>query len=151
MKRNLDSRGTRSVVGMVVVATVLLWAATAAAGSMSFEQLASLQSVREVAMSPDGAMVAYTLNVPRKPGVDEDGRAWVELHVVDADGADAYPLSTFTWLLVYEKTGGRKGQIMNDFLKWMVAEGQGFAPNLGYAPLPAKVADMVKQTVVNVR
>jgi dipeptidyl aminopeptidase/acylaminoacyl peptidase len=37
-------------------------------------------------MSPDGSQIAYVLSVPRQPGVDEDGPAWAELHVVGRDG-----------------------------------------------------------------
>jgi dipeptidyl aminopeptidase/acylaminoacyl peptidase len=49
--------------------------------------VAALRSVGSAEVSPDGRSVAYTLSVPRKPGVDEDGSAWSELHVLDvADG-----------------------------------------------------------------
>ncbi len=46
-------------------------------------QMAKLRYVSSAAMSPDAAHVAYTLGVPREPGVDDDGGAWTELHVVD--------------------------------------------------------------------
>ncbi len=46
-----------------------------------------LDEVREVALAPDGKPVAYVLSVPRRPGEDEDGGAWAELHVV-RPGAD---------------------------------------------------------------
>jgi dipeptidyl aminopeptidase/acylaminoacyl peptidase len=73
----------------VAVACILVaLAAPASAGQgLSFEQLAALRTVGDVAMSPDGATIAYTLNVPRQPGKDTDGKAWRELHVVTpADG-----------------------------------------------------------------
>src|SRR5262245_11421340 len=50
------------------------------------ELVNSLRSVSSAVLSPDGARVAYTLAVPRKAGVDEDGAAWAELHVADAAG-----------------------------------------------------------------
>jgi phosphate transport system substrate-binding protein len=71
--------------------------------------------------------------------------------ITDSANADAYPISTFTWLLVYEKTGGERGQVLHDFLRWMLADGQKIAPSLGYAPLPASVASMVKETAEKVR
>ena len=53
-------------------------------------------------------------------------------------GVGAYPISSFTWLLLYEdpqdKTQGR--QMMVDFLQWALTDGQKLAPELGYAPLP---------------
>lgn len=50
--------------------------------------VASLRHVADLAVSPDGAHVAYLLNVPRRPFEGEDGPAWRELHVVDRQGAD---------------------------------------------------------------
>ncbi|MEW6074046.1 MAG: S9 family peptidase [Planctomycetota bacterium] len=58
----------------------------AADDGMSLEQVASLRTVQSVDLSPDGSLVAYTLSVPRIPGVDEDGAAWSELHVVPFAG-----------------------------------------------------------------
>jgi dipeptidyl aminopeptidase/acylaminoacyl peptidase len=60
-----------------------------AAAGLGFEQLAALRSVRQVAISADGATIAYALEVPRRPGVDPDGPAWRELRVVRlGDGED---------------------------------------------------------------
>lgn len=63
-----------------------------------------------------------------------------------AAGKDAYPVSSFTWLLVPSKIqDGTKRKILTDFLRWMLKDGQAFAEPLGYAPLPkAVVAKEVK-------
>ncbi|MBI5865269.1 MAG: S9 family peptidase [Planctomycetes bacterium] len=50
------------------------------------EHLTRLREVQDAVISPDGTLVAYTLRVPRAIGVEDDGPAWVELHVVDLDG-----------------------------------------------------------------
>ncbi|NOT29493.1 MAG: hypothetical protein HOP15_03485, partial [Planctomycetes bacterium] len=51
------------------------------------ELVAGLRSVTAAVLAPDGAHVAYVLSVPRRAGVDEDGGAWAELHVLAvADG-----------------------------------------------------------------
>ncbi len=74
-----------------LAAAVWCAAAPAAAGSaegMTFEQLGALRSVGGAVLSPDGATIAYALTVPRRPGIDEDGPAWVELHVIGGDGRD---------------------------------------------------------------
>ena len=62
--------------------------ALAAEGSQRFEprHIAKLQAVRNVAVSPDGKRFAYTVSVPRRPLVDEDGPAWSELHLADGEG-----------------------------------------------------------------
>ncbi|MEZ0470308.1 LpqB family beta-propeller domain-containing protein [Luteimonas salinilitoris] len=65
--------------------------ATAAAGAqardgMTLEQIAKTRMVTQVAISPDGSETAYVLSVPRRLGVDKDGAARTELHVVDRGG-----------------------------------------------------------------
>lgn len=57
--------------------------------------------------------------------------------IVNAPGAGVYPISSFTWLLVYEKqTDAAKGKKITDFVKWALADGQGMEAALDYAPLP---------------
>jgi dipeptidyl aminopeptidase/acylaminoacyl peptidase len=76
----------RSILYVLVLAACALPLAPAAAASgegMRPEQIGELRSVAEVAVSPDGRQVAYVLRVPRDPFEDEDGGAWMELHVVD--------------------------------------------------------------------
>jgi phosphate transport system substrate-binding protein len=71
--------------------------------------------------------------------------------ITDASGKDAYPISTFTWLLVYPKNPDAKGAQLKDFLRWMLKDGQGMAPALGYAPLPAAVKAKVAKTVETIQ
>jgi phosphate transport system substrate-binding protein len=60
--------------------------------------------------------------------------------ITDAPGADSYPISSFTWLLVYKtQTDKVKGQAIVKFLKWALTDGQQYAAGLDYAPLPAAV------------
>ncbi len=57
-------------------------------------RIAELRLVTAAAISRDGNRVAYTLGVPRKPGVDDDGEPWVELWVTDAREGAARPFVT---------------------------------------------------------
>ena len=60
--------------------------------------------------------------------------------ITDAPGANAYPISSFTYLLVYQQqSDAAKGKAIKDFIKWMLNDGQHYAPALSYAPLPAPV------------
>ncbi len=60
--------------------------------------------------------------------------------ITDAPGANAYPVSSFTYLLVYQQQAdAAKGKAIKDFIKWMLSDGQHYAPALAYAPLPAAV------------
>jgi phosphate transport system substrate-binding protein len=60
--------------------------------------------------------------------------------ITNAPGKAAYPISTFTWLLIPEKfTDAAKRDAIKGFVKWMLADGQNYAEALQYAKLPKEV------------
>jgi phosphate transport system substrate-binding protein len=65
--------------------------------------------------------------------------------LTDAPGEEAYPVSGFTWFLVYrEQPDAAKGKALVAFLWWAIHDGQTHAPALRYAPLPAAVVKQVE-------
>jgi len=71
--------------------------------------------------------------------------------ITDAPGKTAYPISSFTWLLIPEQAQDpKKGKIIADFLNWMVTDGQKMTNQLSYAPLPANVVEKVKAAIKQV-
>ncbi len=65
------------------------------------------------------------------------------ISITNAPGAAAYPISSFTWLLLYESPQDKaQGRQMRDFLRWALTDGQKLAPALGYARLPQPVVEM---------
>jgi phosphate transport system substrate-binding protein len=72
--------------------------------------------------------------------------------ITNAPGKDAYPISSFTWLLIpAQSKDAAKGKILADFLAWMVDDGQKMTAQLAYAPLPESVAAKVKIEIKQVR
>src|ERR1700747_295815 len=72
--------------------------------------------------------------------------------ITNAPGKDAYPISSFTWLLVpTQSKDAAKGKILADFLNWMVTDGQKMVSALSYAPLPENVAAKVKEAIKQVK
>ena len=72
--------------------------------------------------------------------------------ITNAPGKDAYPISSFTWLLIpAQSKDAAKGKIIADFLNWMVDDGQKMTAELPYAPLPESVATKVKAEIKQVR
>src|SRR5271170_7537114 len=72
--------------------------------------------------------------------------------ITDSPGKDAYPISSFTWLLIPQQSkDAAKGKILADFLSWMVDSGQKMTAELTYAPLPENVASKVKVEIKQVR
>ncbi len=71
--------------------------------------------------------------------------------ITNAPGKTAYPISSFTWLLIpAQSKDPNKGKILKDFLNWMVTDGQKMTNELSYAPLPASVVEKVKATIQQV-
>ena len=63
--------------------------------------------------------------------------------ITNAPGKGVYPISSFTWILLYENAKDKnQAKTMVDFMKWALSDGQKFAPDLGYAPLPDAVVKM---------
>ena len=61
--------------------------------------------------------------------------------IVNAAGKGVYPISSFTWLLLYEKQAdAAKGKKLLDFVRWALTEGEKSAASLDYAPIPAAMA-----------
>jgi len=72
--------------------------------------------------------------------------------ITNAPGKEAYPISSFTWLLIpAQSKEAAKGKILADFLAWMVEDGQKMTADLTYAPLPDNVAAKVKDAIKQVR
>jgi phosphate transport system substrate-binding protein len=72
--------------------------------------------------------------------------------ITNAPGKDVYPISSFTWLLVQDSPRDRtKGKMLGDFIKWALTDGQKYAPELGYAPLPAEVVALEMQRLAQLK
>jgi phosphate transport system substrate-binding protein len=72
--------------------------------------------------------------------------------ITNAPGKDAYPISSFTWLLIpAQSKNPANGKILSDFLNWMVTDGQKMTSALSYAPLPDNVVQKVKVAIKEVK
>jgi phosphate transport system substrate-binding protein len=72
--------------------------------------------------------------------------------ITNAPGHNVYPIASFTWLLFYENPKDKpRARVMVDFVKWALTEGQKFASDLGYAPLPQEVVALEMQALNRIR
>jgi phosphate transport system substrate-binding protein len=70
--------------------------------------------------------------------------------ITNSPGKDAYPIASFTWLLIpTNPADANKGKILKDFLSWMLDKGQGMVEALSYAPLPADVVQKEKAAIAS--
>lgn len=97
-------------------------------------------SIESITAAAEGVMASL--------GKDSDYR----VSIVNAAGATAYPLSSFTWLLVYEtQADAAKGKKLVDFMRWMYGEGQKSAAALDYAPLPAALGVQLTDRLASIK
>src|SRR5918997_1176127 len=79
---------------------------------------------------------------------------WTNVTMVNAPGADSYPIASFSYLLLYKElttnpglNNQNKAQNLVDFINWAITDGQQFAPELGYVPLPDQVVQLNQETL----
>jgi phosphate transport system substrate-binding protein len=95
-----------------------------------------------------GSLESVTAAAASAPKMPADFR----VSITNAPGKDAYPIASFTWLLIpAQSKDPAKGKILSDFLNWMVTDGQKMTSALAYAPLPDSVAQKVKEAIKEVR
>ena len=91
------------------------------------------------------SVTAAAASAPKMP-------ADFRVSITNSPGKDAYPISSFTWLLIpAQSKDAAKGKMLADFLNWMVTDGQKMTNELSYAPLPDSVAAKVKDAIKQVK
>src|SRR3989338_1899633 len=99
------------------------------------------------------SITAATAGLANKlPAGDAD---WSTVSAVNAPGTDSYPISSFSYLLVYKdlkETSKNKeeAKAMLHMIYWMLTDGQTFAPDLLYSPLPDNVVELTKKSLSQV-
>jgi dipeptidyl aminopeptidase/acylaminoacyl peptidase len=78
------------LAAMFVLAAMIPTRAATGEG-LTFEQLAAIREVGQVRISPDGGLLAFTVEVPRRIGDEDDGAEWVELWTTRSDGTELAP------------------------------------------------------------
>ena len=71
--------------------------------------------------------------------------------ITDSEGAGVYPIASYTYILVYkDQSDASKGKALVDFLWWAIHDGEKFAADLHYAPLPAEVVAKVEGKIKSI-
>jgi phosphate transport system substrate-binding protein len=98
-----------------------------------------------VKATPEGATASAAASAKTMP-------ADYRVSITNASGADSYPISSFTWLLIpVHFADASKGAAVKGFLTWMLDKGESEASSMGYAPLPKQVVDMERKTIMKVQ
>ncbi len=143
----VGGKGNEGVSGMVVqtpgsIGYVELIYALQNKISFGSVQNAEGEFVRASEQSVTAAAAGAAANMP----------ADFRVSITNAPGAGAYPISSFTWILLYETPKDlAQSKVMVDFMKWALSDGQKFATDLGYAPLPPAVVEMELKALEKVK
>jgi phosphate transport system substrate-binding protein len=101
-----------------------------------------------------GTFVKADLNTVMEAasGAAKNMPADFRVSITNAPGKNAYPISSFTWLLIPSKIdNSQKKAAIVDFLKWMLTTGQQDCARLSYAPLPEPVVAKVQQQIASIQ
>lgn len=93
----------------------------------------------------DGVYLRASLDTVTAAAAGAEGNMPPDFRVsiTNAPGKNAYPISSFTWLLLYQNPKDKaKSQTMIEFVRWALTDGQKYCADLGYAPLPESVVKM---------
>ena len=84
-------------------------------------------------------------------GAAKNMPADLRVSITDAAGKDSYPISGFTWLLIYKNMKNEaKAKALVNFLKWAETKGQAYATDLFYAPLPKAVVKLCEKNISSI-
>jgi phosphate transport system substrate-binding protein len=134
----VGGKGNEGVAGLVqqtpgAIGYVELIYALQSKSSYGSVQNAAGEFVRADVQSVTAAAGAAAAEMPRD----------FRVSITNAPGKGVYPISSFTWLLLYESPKDRAmAKVMVDFVKWALTDGQKYASDLGYAPLPQNVVTL---------
>jgi phosphate transport system substrate-binding protein len=85
-------------------------------------------------------------------GLPSGDQSWTHVTILDAPGADSYPIASFSYLLLYKELSTNidsmeKAEALAEFVNWAITDGQQFASPLYYVPLPDSVVQHNQQTL----
>jgi phosphate transport system substrate-binding protein len=97
--------------------------------------------------STKAAVQSYVASLPKGDGV------WTDVSLVNAPGADSYPIASFSYLLLNKELSTNpnldqaKAKALVDFISWAITDGQKQAESLDYVPLPDGVVKLNQDTL----
>ena len=143
----LGGKGNEGVAGLVkqtpgAIGYVELIYAIQNKISYGSVQNAAGEFVRATTATVSNAAAAAVANMPKD----------FRVSITNAPGHEVYPIASFTWLLLDQNPRDKqRARVMVDFVKWALTDGQKYAPELGYAPLPREVVAMEMQALNRIR
>jgi phosphate transport system substrate-binding protein len=145
----LGGKGNEGVTGQVKQTPGAIGYAELAYATQNKLPMASIRNAEGEFVAP--AIESITAAAAGAAGKLPPGTDY-RVSIVNAPGKGVYPISSFTWILAYQKQAdAEKGKKLKDFLVWALSEGQGMAAGLDYAPLPDAVRTALAAKVASIQ
>jgi phosphate transport system substrate-binding protein len=135
-------RGSENSIGYVELAYALTTGMP-----FAFIQNQAGNFVEPTLASTEAAVAASAATLPAGDA------SWNNVTVVNAPGGDSYPIASFSYLLLYKELADNptmtdaKARALLGFIQWAITDGQQFAPELEYVPLPDEVVKLNQETL----
>ena len=113
---------------------------------------AAVQNAIMINSTSTGNNNISTANGTSSMSLPSGDQSWTHVGLLDAPGADSYPIASFSYLLLYKELSTNidsieKAQALAQFINWAITDGQQFATPLHYVPLPDSVVQHNQQTL----
>ncbi len=95
-----------------------------------------------------GSWVYPSIATVAAAGASKPNVSATDFSIVNADGADSYPISGYSWVMVYQKPAdATRGGLVKKVMSWLVTDGQDVAKSVNYVPLPKNVQDVAFKAI----
>ena len=135
-------RGSPNTIGYVELAYALTT-------QMPYAYLGN-QAGKFIEPTLESTRAAVAATAPTLPKGDA---SWEHISVVNAPGAESYPVASFSYLILFKELSTNpsidqaKAKALVDFMSWAITDGQQSADDLSYVPLPAEVVKLNQETL----
>jgi phosphate transport system permease protein/phosphate transport system substrate-binding protein len=135
-------RGSSNTIGYVELAYALTT-------KMSYAYLQN-QAGNFIEPTLDSTKAAIAATAQTLP---KGGASWEHVSVVNTPGVNSYPVASFSYLLLFKELSTNpsidetKAKALVDFISWAITDGQQFADDLSYVPLPDEVVKLNQETL----
>jgi phosphate transport system substrate-binding protein len=116
--------------------------------------ISSTQAAAQAAIIMNSTSTTTSNNAatPASVVLPSGDQSWTHVSLLDAPGADSYPIASFSYLLLYKELSTNidsmeKARALAEFVNWAITDGQQFASPLHYVPLPDSVVQHNQQTL----
>jgi len=154
--RGIGANGNTGVASVVQGTQYALGYVELAYALQNNMTVAAIQNPAANWILPSLSTIQVAVQAAASSGLPAGNGSWANVSLLNAPGSQAYPIVSFTYLLVYQELNVIPGMTQNkatvlvQFLWWVIHDGQQNAPSLEYVPLPANVVQIDETSIQSI-